>query len=377
MSNTSSPSRCAGAATLSLLAVGLAGSLHAAQPPRITEWIITAPGGSPHEIVAGYDGRLWFTEYYQGRIGALNPATGVFQHYDLDPNSKPYGLARAGKLRSLVYTEEATGRIGFIALDGVIDPSPTGFTLPTSVVAGPDGRIWFTQANTGTMYAYHFLANSPASTSVPTPAPFSIGNLAGIALGPDGRIWYTDRFNNTVGACPPEGGDCVGFTVPTAASEPTRIAAGKDGALWFTERATNKIGRVTTAGVFTEYPVPTPGSQPFAIVAGNDGNIWFTEIEGSKIGRITPPRFDKDGGLIDAGGVITEFRTPTPNSGPQTITNGPDGNIWFGEFYVGQIGRLQVHIPGDVNESGASPVTIDDILYLINFLFAQGPAPKG
>src|SRR4029079_8551110 len=104
-------------------------------------------------------------------------------------------------------------------------------------------------AGGASLYAYHFLTNSPASA--PIAPPTTAVALAGIAVGPDGRIWYTDRFQNKIGACSPEDGACVDFTVPTAASDPTRIAAGKDGNLWFTERAANKIGRITTAGVFT------------------------------------------------------------------------------------------------------------------------------
>jgi streptogramin lyase len=37
---------------------------------------------------------------------------------------------------------------------------------------------------------------------------------------------------------------------------------GPDGALWFTERLADKIGRLTTAGLFTEFPLP-----PFALGA--------------------------------------------------------------------------------------------------------------
>jgi streptogramin lyase len=344
--------------TLCFLAAAVGWPLAAA---KITEFTIPNGGGSPHEIVTGPDGRLWFTEYYQGRIGAMTTA-GVVEQFPIGDTSHPVGIAAVGKLRTLAFTAEGLGRIGVIVLDDLQNGgfSNPDFSRPNSIVAGPDGRIWFTQEDSD-VYAFHWLTNSPAG------APFApatdFGTLAGIAVGPDGHIWYTDRVTNKIGSCPPEGGACVDFTVPTGGSEPTRIAAGKDGALWFTERAANKIGRITTAGVITEFPVPTAGSQPFAITGGNDGNVWFTEVEGSKIGRITP------------AGVITEYTIPTPNSGPECITNGPDGNIWFGEFYVDKIGRLQVHISGDFDDSGARDVS--DVFYLINFLFAGGPAPKG
>lgn len=47
------------------------------------------------------------------------------------------------------------------------------------------------------------------------------------------------------------------YPIPTANSSPQGIAAGPDGNLWFTESNANKIGRITTDGIFTEYPIPT------------------------------------------------------------------------------------------------------------------------
>jgi hypothetical protein len=38
--------------------------------------------------------------------------------------------------------------------------------------------------------------------------------------------------------------------------------------------------------VISEYPIPTPNSDPQGITAGSDGNIWFTESIG-KVGRLS------------------------------------------------------------------------------------------
>ena len=93
--------------------------------------------------------------------------------------------------------------------------------------------------------------------------------------------------------------------------------------------AVNKIGRITTAGVIAEYTIPTASSGPEIITAGPDGALWFTELTGNKIGRITT-----------AGG-ITENAVPTANAGPLGIAAGPDHALWFAEGAgSNQIGRL-------------------------------------
>jgi streptogramin lyase len=92
-----------------------------------------------------------------------------------------------------------------------------------------------------------------------------------------------------------------------------------DGSVWFTVQGTNKIVRRRTDGVFEVFAVPTAGAVPYGIAVGFDNTVWFTENAGQKIGR------------------------------------------------------LRIHPIGDVNGDGK--VDIADVFYVINFLFAGGPAP--
>ena len=89
------------------------------------------------------------------------------------------------------------------------------------------------------------------------------------------------------------------------------------------------VGAGDPVGQATEFTVGlTPNSGPNRIAAGPDGNLWFTQNIG-RIGRITPT------------GVISEFTIPSPNSGPVGITAGPDGNVWFTEVEnPGRMGRV-------------------------------------
>jgi streptogramin lyase len=80
---------------------------------------------------------------------------------------------------------------------------------------------------------------------------------------------------------------------------------------------------------FNEFTLPTGNASLQDITAGPDGNLWFTEYFGNKIGRITP------------AGQIHEFPIPgTDGRTPHGITAGPDGNLWFTEYTGNQIGRI-------------------------------------
>jgi len=83
------------------------------------------------------------------------------------------------------------------------------------------------------------------------------------------------------------------------------------------------------SGTILEYPTPTANSGPFAIVQGPDGNMWFTESNTgtNKVAKITP------------AGVITEFSVGTNNAFPGNIVSAPDGNLWYADE-AAHIGRV-------------------------------------
>ena len=77
-----------------------------------------------------------------------------------------------------------------------------------------------------------------------------------------------------------------------------------------------------------EFNIPTIGAFPETIVLGPDGALWFTEYWTSRIGR------------VDTNGVFLEFVTPTQPSNPFGLVVGPDKNLWFTEGYTNKIGRI-------------------------------------
>ncbi len=102
----------------------------------------------------------------------------------------------------------------------------------------------------------------------------------------------------------------------------------------------SKSADVSRSGAMTEFCFPYNVQRlGDSMTAGPDGNLWFTDSRTGKIGRITPE------------GTITEFAVPSP---PATanyanyyrIVRGPDGNLWFNE--ENKIGRMSPR--GDVQE---------------------------
>jgi Coenzyme PQQ synthesis protein D (PqqD) len=83
---------------------------------------------------------------------------------------------------------------------------------------------------------------------------------------------------------------------------------------------------VVPAGTVTDY-TDSSIDGPFGITAGPDGALWFTNYYGNSIGRIT------------TNGAVTNY-TDSSIDGPWEITPGPDGALWFTNVNGNSIGRI-------------------------------------
>jgi streptogramin lyase len=205
-------------------------------------------------------------------------------------------------------------------------------TGPSNITAGPDGKLWFAE------YDVNRVA-SITTTGTVTEFPTSGTNPNAITAGPDGNIWFTELNGNMIGKITPSG-TLTEYPVPTSTSNPSGITTGPDGNIWFTEWGADKIGvfNPNSPGIITEYLLPanalppgppgTSNSGPQSITVGPDGNLWFTETNNDKIGKINPTT-----------GAITEYAVPT-GSYPFAIVAGLDGNLWFTELHRDNIGRI-------------------------------------
>ena len=175
-----------------------------------------------------------------------------------------------------------------------------------------------------------------------------------ITAGPDGALWFTE-LDGQIGRITVAGA-IEEFPGPGAIGAANGIVTGSDGNLWFT--GLNAIGRVCTSvnlpagcaatGIITPYSVPTGGSEPLNITAGPDGALWFTEYYGNNIGRINtsgpvptcPTPVPNPAACTASTPCFCEYPVPSANSFPCGITAGPDGALWFTESGTNQIGRI-------------------------------------
>jgi virginiamycin B lyase len=273
-------------------------------------------------------------------------------------------------------TDDVTPRLVRTTGPGALTtvPIPSG-SPATGITAGPDGAIWFTQAQTGTVAR---IEGDGGITELVLTVPDG-GALAPveIATGADGNLWIS-LFPDGVARVSPAG-VATRFDVSIADAgslEPSVLAAGPDGNVWFASAALPVISRITPAGVVTHYPVST---RSFGVAAGPEGAVWFTMVKklgrvtfgpdptitefdtpdmqpaeiavgpdcasvyvadalGNRVRRFTPPAGDAG---ADAGIAFTDFAAPTANADVESLAIGAEDAVWFVEIATARLGLVR------------------------------------
>jgi len=302
----------------------------ASLPGVTAEYTLLTPNATPHGIVLGPNGSVFFGEEYGHVIGRVTPQ-GTVQEVPIaafpaeltfdtsdnlwftEPLLQAYVVKLAPSFQTTVYT---------IPSAGAAPPFPTGIVAQPA----PSLAVWFTNPGTNTIGRIDGAGNISTFN-----AP---GSPTGIALGSDSAFYFTELNGDAIGRMDFNGNLTNQYAVPTLSNLPTGITAGPSASIWFTENGClvkgpadcvyGKIGRLQ-GGAITEFDAQ---SDPVSIILGDDGNLWFTASFANKIGRITP------------AGVVSLYPVPTSNSQPLDITNGPNRTIWFTERAAGKIGVL-------------------------------------
>jgi virginiamycin B lyase len=202
-------------------------------------------------------------------------------------------------------------------------------TIPYSLSAGSDGNMWISGAGSKKIVKMTTCGAVLAEYPVDNP-----GGPDWSTLGPDQNVWFINEPVNG-------GGNEVGKITPSGVITqyqltPTPGGVGPitsfNGDLWFLESGLFRMARITTAGQITDYALPShSGESPEGLAIGSDGNIWYTDPAVNEIGKF----------VISTGQTEAEYEiTQTPNSEPLQMALANDGAVWFAEGNASHIGRI-------------------------------------
>jgi streptogramin lyase len=305
-------------------------------------------------IAGGPEGNLWFTQnspFSGGRrvaIGRITPNGRVTRfRAGLSRRTEPLEIV-AGPDGNLWFTYDAGiasssgGGIGRITPGGRITLFPEPPDLhgsPFEIVVGPDRNLWFSHAAILTPTGQAIGRITPAGEITEFDAGLRPGAaVTSLTAGPDGSVWFGDDSSNpAIGRITPSGEITEFGGIPPREfpilEGPT---PGSDGNLWFSaNEPTALVERITPAGTIERFGAGLDRRAeyvgPFA--RGADGNIWFRvekrpprRRSGAETGRTAIGRIGPSGAIAEFSDCLREMPL---FAGPNFLTRGPDGNVWF------------------------------------------------
>lgn len=304
-------------------------------PVEIREWPVPWKDTRPRDPAVDRHGRVWFVGQTGDYIGRLDPASGKFERFELDPGSGPHNLI-VGADGGIWFAGNRAAYIGRldpetrkIVKHAMPDPDAKD---PHTLVAAPNGDIWFTVQVGG--YVGRLQPKSGAIQLVKVPTPGA--RPYGIVIDGSGTPWFNEFGTNAIGAIDPKTMKLQEHRLPDKAARGRRIAIGRDGWIWYVDYARGFLARLDPeSGKVEEWQTPGgPSSLPYAMTTDDRGRMWLVET-GPQPNRLVG--FDPE-----SRSFFSATEIPSGGSNVRHMIFDPrTQSIWFGTD-KGTVGRARV-----------------------------------
>jgi virginiamycin B lyase len=146
--------------------------------------------------VLGADGNIWFVEATGANIGNITPAGVVTECNVFAGSSNSFGIA-SGSDGRMWFADPSNERIGAINTDCTgLTWYSTGLTgEPDSIVAGPDGNLYFGEFSP----TVGRITTAGVISEFPLPETEGSFPVLSITVGPDKNIWFTNNSHSQLG----------------------------------------------------------------------------------------------------------------------------------------------------------------------------------
>ena len=258
-----------------------------------------------------HDGKIWFTDTPNSKIGNFDPKTEKFE---------------------------------VIEIPSLTDTSP--YSIPIALKVDFDNNIWIAVVDTDMLLMYN--QNSKEFEQF-LRLPTSESGPSALLLDDNGNMWFAEALSGKIGVVDSKTFEITEFAPDTPLDEPFALLFDKSGSLWIAEHIGPGITKFDPIlETFDHVKAPNPESLPFGMAIDKYDNIWFGQHVIDELG-VYDPYNDQ----------LIEVSIPTPESFTQFITADDNGDIWFVEQRTKKLGVVSISsVPGQartVIDGGSGP----------------------
>ncbi len=276
-------------------------------------------------IVVGPDGNIWAAESSTGTVVRMTPGGGVLDRYPV--GLKPSLVTTGPGGRVWVSVTESDKLVWFDATSA--SPSAHSIPLgagcgPVGIVAGGDGRIYFSQPSSGVCGADQIGYVKEDGTELTTIAMFgvteSVGRAYDLAVY-GGKLFIPNYEGDDVrrvalGTLAPE----AVVQMPTG-SRPQGIAADAAGEIWVSLSSAGKLARFPAGQTSGPAPVLTPSGGSLSNPSGiaRSGGVMYVASAGNAK-------------LLGVDSTLSYSFTSFPfDAEPWQVAAAPNGELWVSD----------------------------------------------
>jgi len=268
-----------------------------------------------------HDGKIWFTDTPNSKIGNFDPKTKKFE---------------------------------VIEIPALTAASP--YSIPIALKVDFDNNIWIAVVDKDMLLMYN--QNSKEFEQF-LRLPTSESGPSALLLGDNGNIWFAEALSGKIGVVDSKTFVITEFAPDTPLDEPFALLFDKSGSLWISEHIGPGITKFDPIlETFDHVKAPNPESLPFGMAIDKYDNIWFGQHVIDELG-VYDPYNDQ----------LIEVSIPTPESFTQFITSDDKGDIWFVEQRTKKLGVVSISsVPGQAR-------TVTDGVSQSGFNYAEIVSP--
>jgi virginiamycin B lyase len=251
--------------------------------------------GRPRDPAVAPDGSVFFVGQAGSAptgnyIARLDPKTGAFRKYELDPGTNPHSCIVDSRGR-VWYSGNRNGTIGRLdPVTGTITRYPIPDTTvkdPHTMVFDRDGNIWFTAQQSNAVGHLNVTTGKFRIIKPPVPEGKRSTNPYGIALDSKGRPWFNLFNTNTIGTLDPVTFELTTYPLADERTRDRRIAITTDDQIWYVDYTRGFLGKFDPrTKKVDEWPLPGGrNSLPYGMTVDDRDRLWIAET-GSQPNRL-------------------------------------------------------------------------------------------
>ena len=275
----------------------------------ITEYLLPRASTAPHDVLRDKDGIIWFSEFSDQAIGALDPKTGKVTEYPI-PNPKPnsptgtldlepdgqgnYWLAMMFQT-GLAKFDPRTKTVQTFPIPAALnsESAQQSMIMPKGVAA--DGKVWTNMVNRQSVMRMD-LATGAFEMVDPFAATAPGQNRTGVEHSPYGMVvdgkndlYFMDFGDTNIVRIDAKTLNPTIYPTPTPASRPRRGMIDAQGRIWFAEFAGDRIGVFDTKTTkIREFLLPDRWTSPYDASIDKEGKVWSGAMSSDRVQRLDP-----------------------------------------------------------------------------------------